>query len=153
MHSCDCQIENFILTVPHAVHPLICTDSSRNHDLCIEANAHLVPIPAACNVQVSHKGTPVAMHLTSFSDRTWTSSLQSTFCIKLYLQVAKCFCLLISLRLWPSMMWCYVVWYLSTRLHGVTSLKTIILIFSTVRTTDLLEFYVFTYAFFCHLQL
>lgn len=88
-----------------------------------------------------------------FSDRTWTSSLQFTFAIKLYLQLVQCFYLLISVRLWPSGMWCNVVWYLSTRLHGVTSLKTVILIFSTVRTSDLLQFHVFTYAFFCHLQL
>lgn len=42
----------YLLTVPCIVLPFLRTDSNRNYDLCSEANTHLVPVPAAHNIQV-----------------------------------------------------------------------------------------------------
>jgi hypothetical protein len=46
---------NLLLTVPCAVLPVIRTDSDGNHGLCSQANAHLISVPAAHNIQVSRR--------------------------------------------------------------------------------------------------
>jgi hypothetical protein len=53
--TCMCKFGKFVLTVPCAILPIICTYGDGNHHICSEANSHLYSVPAASNIQVGDK--------------------------------------------------------------------------------------------------